>query len=292
MRDLLSARALGRDVIEELLGSARAYRAGGGRRHPDALVLLAFYEDSLRTRIGFDAAAARLGARTTTILAERRSAAMWAPERIEDAVRSVGPWCDVVCLRAGAQAMATRAADLLDAPVVNCGNGTDEHPTQALVDLFAIEDQLGRVDGLTLALVGDLDAMRSAHSLALALGAYERVKVRCVCPPGLELPSAYADGLDALEATDAMDVDDVDVLYVAGLPAETRIGVLSAERQADYRVTPEVVARMPEHARVLCPLPRVDEIDPRVDDLDAAGYFAQSANALWVRMAILDAVLG
>ncbi|MBE2318353.1 aspartate carbamoyltransferase [Solirubrobacter sp. CPCC 204708] len=285
MPGLLSAGELGRERLEALLAAAAGYRAGMGRRHPDAVVALAFYADSLRTRVGFDVAAARLGARTTTVHAERQGPAMWAPERLEDAVRSIGPWCDALCLRHPEASASRRAAAVSAAPVINCGNGDDEHPTQAVVDLFALQTLTGRLDGLRVAVVGDLHAMRSAHSLVLALAAFEDVFVRAIAPAGLELPAAYA-GEVRLEATTELRVDDVDVIYVAGLPAETRTGVLSREQQARYRITPEVA-----HATVLCPLPRVDEIDPAVDALPQAAYFEQSALGLYARMAVLDAVL-
>ncbi len=286
MPGLLSARELSRERLEGVLAAAARYREGEGRRHPDALVALAFFEDSLRTRVGFDAAAARLGARTTTVHAERQGPAMWAPERLEDAVRSIAPWCDVLCLRHPEASAPERAAAISPVPLINCGNGADEHPTQAVVDLFAIQTLLGRIDGVRVAIVGDLHAMRVAHSFALALGAFEGVFVRAIAPAGLELPAAYASRLPAFETTTELRVDDVDVVYVAGLPAKTRAGILTQEQQAKLRITAEVA-----HATILCPLPRVDEIDPAVDALAQAAYFEQSALGLYARMAVLDAAL-
>lgn len=292
MRDFLSARDLPRETIDALLTSARRYREGVGRRWPDAVVGLMFYEGSLRTRVGFEVAAARLQARTTTVIEPRRSEAMWGEEAVDDAVRSIGPSLDMLCLR---HPDSKRLADLTETPVINCGNGTDEHPTQALIDLFAIQELVGRLDGLRIGLVGDLEAMRSVHSLAFALASFPRTHVRCIGPEGLDLPEACVLALGAggavVEGTNAMDVRDLDVVYMAGLPAQTSKGILAQSEQAVFHMTPPVAASMRRGARVLCPLPRLDEIHRLVDELPVAGYFDQSELGLWVRMAVLDRAL-
>lgn len=296
MPGLLTAAGISRDRIERLVEAARDYRDGRGRRHPEALVGLVFFEDSLRTRVGFDAAAVRLRASTTTLLATKKTPAMGFPETLDDTVRSVGSWCDALCLRHPDADAVARAASLTTTPVINCGNGRDEHPTQALVDLFAIAEILGRVDGLRVGLVGDLDGMRAAHSLALVLSRFHELEVRCISPAGLGLPprftQALRDGGHRVAEVDALDVRDLDVLYVAGLPAPTRVGVLTPDQQARYRVTRAVAEQLPPHARILCPLPRLDEIATEVDELPQASYFRQSELAITMRMAILDEALG
>lgn len=295
MPGLLSAAQLPRERVEQLVERAREYRAGAGRMHPDAVVALAFFEESLRTRVGFDVAAARLHAHTTSVYGPRQSIAMWAPETLEDMVRSIGSWCEVFCLRHPDADAPARAAAATATPVINCGNGTDEHPTQALIDAFTLYELLGRIDGLRIALVGELDAMRAAHSLALVLAQFDGLHVRCIAPPSLALPphclKALVDGGHEVRQTTAMDVDGVDVIYVAGLPAETRAGVLSVAQQGEYHVTPAVAARLREGGCILCPLPRIDEIPAATDALAQAAYFQQSELSLWMRMAILDDLL-
>lgn len=292
MPHLLTASELSRDDIERLLASARAYRAGEGRRWSSAVVGLMFYEPSLRTRVGFEIAAARLGAHTTTVLEPRWSEAMWGTESAADALRSVAGGCDALCLR---HPEAVELAALTSTPTINCGNGQVEHPSQSLVDVFVIDELLGCVDGLHVALVGDLHAMRVAHSLSFVLARFDGMRVRCIGPPGLDLPepclAALRSGGAEVTSSQRMEVGDVDVVYVAGLPAVTRRGVLSAEAQALFHVTPAVVAGMKPQARVLCPMPRVDEIAPAVDGLQAAAYFAQGEMGIWIRMAILDEAL-
>ena len=292
MPGLLSASELDRPRIERLLASAGQYRRGGAARHPEAVVALAFFEDSLRTRVGFEAAAARLGARGLSVTAFKQTEAMGQPESLLDTVRSIDGWCDVLCLRHPDAAAVRAVGEVAHVPVINCGGGRDEHPTQALVDLFAIQELRGAIDGLTIGLLGDLHAMRTAHSLALALARFDRITVRCIGPAGLELPERFAEPLRAaghsLSVTTVMDVEGLDVLYVAGLPAHTRAGTLTASEQARFHVTCEVVRRMPADALVLSPLPRVDEIRPDVDSTPQAVYFRQSALGLNVRMAVLD----
>ncbi|MDQ8043086.1 MAG: hypothetical protein AAGC46_00350 [Solirubrobacteraceae bacterium] len=293
---LLSARDLTRTSIETLLASARSYEVGTGTRHEGAVVGLWFFEDSVRTRVGFDVAAARLGARTAALVATKRSDAMGYAESVEDAVRSVADWCDVACLRTGDPTLVGRLTGSLRCSIVNCGNGLDEHPSQAVADVFAIQRQVGAVDGLRIAIVGNLLESRTARSLALTLGSFDGVTIRSIAPRGLHLPAALHAELTrngvTVEETATLDVDDVDVVYVAGLPAGTPDGGrLAPEEQAALRITPAVVRSLQPQARILCPLPRLDEIERDVDDLDAAGYFEQSRTALFTRMAILDRAL-
>lgn len=242
--------------------------------------------------MGFEVAAARLGARTTTVLATKQSKEMWAAETWQDALRSVGGWCDVVCLRHGdLDAPAFAATALPGTVIVNCGNGSAEHPTQALIDAFALTEHLGTLDGRTITMVGDLDAMRSAHSLARLLAGFADVTIHCACPEGLELPERWAGGL-AIRRVDGLDLRGADAIYVAGMPAVTRVGTLSQEQQAVFRITAARLADVPDTVPVLCPLPRVDEIATDVDALPQAAYFVASRDALWMRMAILDEALG
>ena len=292
---LLAADQLTRRDVEALVESARALRTGHRVRHTDAVVGLLFFEPSVRTRVGFEVAATRLGAHSTVLAAVKQSAAMWSPETLHDTVRSIGPWLDVVCLRHPTTGSVAQAAELLDVPLINCGDGDGEHPTQALIDLFAIAELVGPIDRLRIGLVGDLHAMRSAHSLASALAVFEDVHLRCMAPSGLELPDGLLRRLrdrgHVVEERSDFDPRDLDIVYMAGLPAETRVGILQPEEQSALRMTVERAHQLGAATHVLCPLPRVDEIDPGVDELPQAAYFIQSEMAIWVRMAVLDHVL-
>lgn len=296
-RGLLSTADLKRSDILGLLDRARAIeQAPPEPLAPGRVVGLMFFEESVRTRVGFDVAAARLGVRTTLLERTKRTATMGSPERAVDAVRVVADWVDVLCIRHPDAALVLDfAARLPDTPTINCGNGDDEHPTQALIDLFAIQEQCGKLDGLRIGLVGNLLESRTAHSLLIALSRFDGVHVRAMAPRNLHMPARYLEHATtvAVEERDDLVLDDLDVVYVAGLQA----GVpgepdLTLDEQARFHITPARLSVAPPDLRVLCPLPRVDEIDPAVDDWPQAGYFEQSRRGATVRSAILERALG
>jgi aspartate carbamoyltransferase catalytic subunit len=289
-------RGLGRPEIDALLTRARhlanedATLSLAGR-----VVGLFFYDDSLRTRVGFEVATIRLGGHAFSTLGARHTAVMSQPESVHDAVRSVASWCDAICLRHPDVEAASEVARLVECPVINCGNGGDEHPTQSLIDLMAIQETSGGIDGVRIALVGDLDGMRVAHSLMMALGNYRGVHVRCISPPGLGMPRQYTEHFltreNTIEHLDRVELADIDVVYVAGLPRHTRVPVSDTTRTA-FWITGDTVRTLGPTVRVLCPLPRIDEIQPEVDATPNAVYFQQSSLGLPVRMAILEHVVG
>jgi aspartate carbamoyltransferase catalytic subunit len=295
VRNLLSARDLDRVTLDRILAGAADVGLGASGSPLDGRVIgLLFYTDSLRTRVGFEVAAAHLGARTVGVSGGRYTPVMSEPESVFDAVRSIAGWCDAICLRHPDPAAITALAAMVDVPLINCGNGTDEHPTQSLIDLFAISDQVGSIDNVRLAMVGDLDGMRSAHSLLIALGRYRDVFVRCISPPGLEMPEEYLAGFSAngnrVEHSHRAEYADVDVIYVAGLPRHAKVDVSQDSREA-LAITSDTLATLSAHTRILCPLPRIDEIRPDVDDTAHASYFRQSELGLAVRMAVLMEIL-
>ncbi len=291
MHGLLKAAELDRTRIDDLIGLAKELARQPRRRlTTHAVVGLMFFEDSLRTRVGFEAAAARLGMSTTNIHTHRHTEQMAVAETLQDTLRSVAPYFDAICLRHPDAGAFDGAVELVDTPVLNCGNGTDEHPTQALVDLFALDVLRGEIDGLRIALVGDLKHMRSAHSLLVALSCYERVVARCISPPELGVPSRYTqrfcDSGGRLEAGVELDLSDLDAVYIAGLPRTPQNGV-TIEQQDAYRIDARRVSELSREGLVLCPLPRVDEIAADVDMFAQAAYFRQSELGLGMRMALL-----
>lgn len=296
MPGLLKAAELDRTSIDELFGLAREL---AGRRRPrpaiPAVVGLMFFEDSLRTRVGFEAAAARLGVDTTNVHAQRHSEQMAVAETLGDTLRSVAPYLDAICLRHPDADAFDQAVELVETPVLNCGNGVDEHPTQALVDLLALDELRGEIEGVRIALVGDLKHMRSAHSLLVALGCFEGVVARCISPPELGVPSPFAQRFceagGRLEMSIALDLSDIDVIYVAGLPRTPQNGV-TIEQQDAYRIDAKRANELPRDGLILCPLPRVDEIAADVDAGARAAYFRQSELGLGMRMALLERALG
>lgn len=290
-RHLLSAADLTRSEVEHLVEVARD---PGELPVAPFIAGLFFFEESTRTRVGFEVATARLGGTSVAVTAPKQTGAMSAAEGWSDTIRSVGGYFDVLCVRHPSSDAVAIAARLADVPVINCGNSTDEHPTQALIDLLAMYDHLdGPPDGLRIALVGDLRNMRAAHSLLLMLALYRGVTVVAVCPEPLDAPVRFreaflASGNRYTTARRMGDATEVDLVYVAGFAPATAEGFWDESARSPFRVTSAMVRAMAPDVGIFCPLPRIDEIDADVDDLPAARYFRQSRMALGMRMAILD----
>jgi aspartate carbamoyltransferase catalytic subunit len=258
-----------------------------------------FYEPSTRTRLSFESAMLRLGGRAIGTDNAREFSSASKGETLEDTIRIVSGYADVIVLRHSEEGAARRAAAVSDVPVVNAGDGPGQHPTQALLDLYTIRDELGRVDGIRIAMVGDLANGRTVRSLAYLLGKYRDVEMRFVAPQPVGMREDIKRHLDEhgvrwSEETDLEAVlPEVDVVY------QTRI---QKERFADeaaylavkgvYRLDAAALRRLRPDAIVMHPLPRVDEIAPEVDADPRAAYFRQARNGVQIRMALLDMVLG
>jgi aspartate carbamoyltransferase len=204
----------------------------------------------------------------------------------------------VIVLRHPETGSATIAAAAADIPIINAGDGTGEHPTQALLDLFTIKEELGTLDDLHVAMVGDLRYGRTVHSLTQLLSRYD-VRFTFVSPEILRLPLDYMNqvkdaGKEARETYNVADViGKADVLYVTRVQKERFSDLVQYESVKDYyRITPDLMQQAKAKAIVMHPLPRVNEIDVRVDSDPRAAYFRQVKNGMYIRMALLAAVLG
>jgi aspartate carbamoyltransferase len=301
-KDILSVSQFGRDDLTYIFGVADEMRAMVERVGTFDLLkgkILAnlFYEPSTRTSSSFTSAMERLGGSVIPIN-EVRYSSVSKGESLPDTVRTLECYADVIVLRhpeVGASALAAKYARK---PIINAGDGIGEHPTQALLDLFTILEELGRIDGLTVTMLGDLKYGRTVHSLARLLSLYD-VRLSYVSPDILRMPpelveevrargipQAEHDGLEAvLPATD--------VLYVTRIQKERFEDLEIYERvKGMFVITPETMRRAKEHMIVMHPLPRVGEIDMEVDDDPRAAYFRQMEYGLYVRMALLAMVLG
>lgn len=264
----------------------------------EAILACLFYEPSTRTSASFIAAMERLGGSVIPITQGVQFSSVSKGESLPDTVRTLEQYADVIVLRhpeVGAAARAGRAATV---PVINAGDGTGEHPTQALLDLFTIREELGRIDGLKVAMVGDLRYGRTVHSLTRLLMQYD-VSLRYVSPEILRLPMSLMNqlidcGMEVRETHDVADViENADVLYVTRVQKERFSDPAQYEEVKDcYKITPEIMARAKPTMALMHPLPRVGEIDPSVDSDPRAAYFRQVRNGMFVRMALLAAVLG
>ena len=298
IRHLTRPEALDRALIEHLLARAATFEQGMAREAAPLsgrLLATVFYEPSTRTRFSFEAAMLRLGGQVMT--AENATGASSAAkgESLEDAIRVIGGYADGIVLRHPQMGAAERAARVAPVPVINAGDGPGNHPTQALLDLYTIEKELGRLDHLRIGLAGDLRNGRTVRSLALLLSRFPGNELVLISPPALRLGADVIAALNEAqqgmrETTDLGGaIADLDVLYQTRIQAERFESSEEYERHRGvYVLNPELMRRLPERAIVMHPLPRLDEIDPLVDADSRAAYFRQARNGLWVRMAVLD----
>ena len=256
-----------------------------------------FYEPSTRTSSSFTAAMERLGGSVIPIN-EVRYSSVSKGESLPDTVRTLEAYSDVIVLRHPETGAAATAAKYCRKPIINAGDGIGEHPTQALLDLFTIREELGRVDGLTVTMLGDLKYGRTVHSLSRLLALYG-VKLNYVSPDTLRMPPALAEELRArgISQTEQTGLDGVlpetDVLYVTRVQKERFENLDEYEAvKGVYVITPQTLSRAKERMIVMHPLPRVGEIAMEVDDDPRAAYFRQVEYGLYVRMALLAMVLG
>ncbi len=257
-----------------------------------------FYEPSTRTSASFIAAMERLGGGIIPITQGVQFSSVSKGETLADTIRTLEQYADVIVLRHPEIGSAQAAAEAASVPVINAGDGIGEHPTQALLDLFTIREELGRLDGLKVAMVGDLRYGRTVHSLTKLLLEYD-VSLRFVSPDILRLPLSLMNEvidrrMNVRETNDVADViENADVLYVTRIQKERFSDPKQYDEVKDcYTITPELMERAKEKMIVMHPLPRVGEIAPAVDSDPRAAYFRQVKNGMFVRMALLAAVLG
>lgn len=256
-----------------------------------------FYEPSTRTSSSFMAAMLRLGGQVIPINNVQYSS-VTKGESLPDTVRTLESYADIIVIRHPEVGSATTAAHYATKPIINAGDGVGEHPTQALLDLYTIVEALGAVGGLKVAMVGDLKFGRTVHSLTKLLINYP-VEFVFVSPDNLRMPQDVLDVVDANGHTyeqreDANDIiSDVDVLYVTRVQKERFTDLAEYDQVKErYVVDPQLMSRAKERMIVMHPLPRVNEISYAVDSDPRAAYFRQMRNGMYIRMALLAAVLG
>uniref|UniRef100_A0A0D9X5T0 Aspartate carbamoyltransferase n=1 Tax=Leersia perrieri TaxID=77586 RepID=A0A0D9X5T0_9ORYZ len=265
--DVIEAQQFDRGALTEIFEVAREMDAlergttcrGAGRSRVLEGYLMAtlFYEPSTRTRLSFEAAMRRLGGEVLTTENAREFSSAAKGETLEDTIRTVEGYSDIIVLRHFESGAARRAAATADIPVINAGDGPGQHPTQALLDVYTIEREIGTLDGIKLGLVGDLANGRTVRSLAYLIAKYQNIKIYFVSPDVVKMK---------------------------------RIDLYEAAR-GKYIVDKKVLDVLPKHAVIMHPLPRLDEITVDVDSDPRAAYFRQAKNGLYIRMALLKLLL-
>lgn len=256
-----------------------------------------FYEPSTRTSSSFIAAIQRLGGGFIPIN-EVKYSSVAKGESLPDTIRTLEAYADVIVLRHPETGAAALAAKYARKPIINAGDGIGEHPTQALLDLFTILEERGKIDGATVTMLGDLKYGRTVHSLARLLARYD-VKLNYVSPELLRMPAEVVDELNAhgVKQHQAEGLDEVlgdtDVLYVTRVQKERFANLDDYEAvKGSYVITPETMARAKQDMILMHPLPRVGEISEAVDSDPRAAYFRQVEYGMYVRMALLAMVMG
>lgn len=275
----------------------RALPRGADRLNGQILATI-FYEPSTRTRLSFESAMLRLGGGVISTENAKEFSSAIKGETVEDTIRIVESYADAIVIRHYEQGAAARAAAVASVPILNAGDGPGEHPTQALLDLYTMRHELGRIDGLKVALIGDLKYGRTARSLALLLRETRGAELIFVAPPTAPMGDDIRAALDQAKVSyrDEPDLEtalsEVDVAYQTRIQKE-RFGSEDDYKAAkgSYIIDAGMMQAMQPGAILLHPLPRVDEIATDVDRDPRAGYFRQAQNGVFVRMALLDLVL-
>ncbi len=303
INDVISVRDFNVDTIEKILNHANKMHEALNAKKPlenakGRLMATLFFEPSTRTRYSFETAIKRLGGDTWGF-SSTEGTSVKKGESFIDTIRMADQYVDIIVVRHPREGAARLAAKVAEVPVINGGDGGNQHPTQTLLDLFTIKHYKNDISKQHVALIGDLKHGRTTRSLFYALSMYG-AEITLVSPPGLQMsPELVEEVKEQFDVTpnmatelDPNQIDDPDVFYVIRIQVERFADPLEAKRlEAAYRITPELLSRFSKNLIVMHPLPRVNEIDPAVDALPQAVYFKQAGFGVPVRMALIDLLL-
>ena len=297
-RSIVSIRDFSRLEVEHVVRTALDVKAGKYHEAMAGKVLASlFFEPSTRTRLSFESAMVGMGGRVIGF-SDPGEASVKKGESIADTIRTVTGYCDVIVMRHSVEGAARLASEVSDVPVLNAGDGANQHPTQTFLDLVTMQEEFGRLEGLRVGMVGDLKYGRTVHSLPHALGQFG-ARLTFISPPSLRMPQHLLKDLDeqGCEYQELIDFTEVgsslDVLYVTRIQKERFGDFQEYERVAgSYRIGRKALELLGPQTRILHPLPRVDEIAPTVDSDPRALYFRQAHNGVPTRQALLALVTG
>ena len=297
--DIISIRDLSKDNLEEIYSKTNEImemKAEERREIARGKTLgYLFFEPSTRTRLSFQSAMALLGG-TSFGIADATSSSVQKGERLADTVRIMSGYTDAIVLRHSLDGSSKFAAEVSSKPIINAGSGTEEHPTQAIQDLYTIKKELGKIDGKNIGIVGDLKYGRTVYSLLYGLSNYD-VNVHLISPESLKIRSDSTYNLkENLSYTESENLDeyieDLDVLYVTRIQKERFPDEEEYVKvKGSYVIGQDVVNKMKDDSILLHPLPRIDEISTDVDSSKQAKYFQQAEYGKFTRAAILSLLL-
>ncbi len=301
-KDILHGNQFSRKDIDGIIKTASGFEKELKKK--DSLTLLKgkilatlFFEPSTRTRLSFEAAMQRLGGGVIG-LGSVESSSVAKGETLADTVRTISQYADAIVIRHPRTGSAKEAADAVPIPVINAGDGTGQHPTQALLDIYTIKKELGSLKNLTVSMVGDLKYGRTVHALAELLSLFE-ARLYFVSPHTLRMPEEITlrlkeKGIGVEETEDMLKAAGTsDLLYMTRIQKERFPDLSEYEKlKGSYVINQEFLKKLSKKITILHPLPRVDEISPEVDAYPGAAYFRQMRNGVFVRMALLAMIFG
>jgi len=298
-RDIISIEDFSQAEINHILYVTKTmepFAKTGSDMLKGKILATLFFEPSTRTRLSFETAMLKLGGNYIGF-AEPDITSARKGENLADTIRTVENYADVIALRHSLEGSAKMAAEFSKVPIINGGTGAQEHPTQALIDLYTMRKEKGKIEGLKVALVGDLRYGRTVHSLAYALALYN-VELYLVSPESLRMSKDVLETIkNKIPVTENANLEtiisQIDVLYVTRIQKERFPDKAEyAKVKGAYKIDLKTLKGAKKDMIILHPLPRVDEIAPEVDMTPQAKYFQQVWNGIVVRMALLSLVLG
>jgi len=292
MNHVLNAKQYTKEDLEEIFKIADDIKKDGEKYSKvldGKIVAVMFYEPSTRTRLSFETAVLKLGGKTITTENASSNSSGKKGETLEDTVKILQGYADAIVIRHSSETMPEQAASVATVPIFNAGAGKGQHPTQALLDIYTIREHRKTLDGVKVAILGDLVNGRTIHSLLNLVSLYENVEIYGLSKECFALPQQYIDmlkerGIEYKKCTSFDDIPkDVDVMYHTRIQNERFEGDLGKE---EFIINKEILDQFSENTIVLHPLPRNEEISVDIDDDPRAMYFKQAHNGLYVRMAL------
>jgi len=294
---LVSIADYSKAEILAILDSAADFEANPNRKTLDGKVIATlFFEPSTRTRLSFETAVVRLGG-SIIGFSDAATSSSSKGETLNDTIRMVSCYADAIVMRHPLEGAARYAAEVAPVPIINAGDGANQHPSQTLLDLYSILKTQGTLENLNICLVGDLKYGRTVHSLIMAMSHFHPT-FHFIAPDELKMPDEYKvfckrNNITYTESTELNDsFNDADILYMTRVQKERFQDLMEYERVKNvYTLKNSMLENTKSNLRILHPLPRVTEIDPDVDSNEKAYYFRQAQNGLYVRQAIVSKVL-
>ena len=297
-RDIISIHDFSKDELLYILKTAKSMEKNPNTNLlKDKILANLFFEPSTRTRLSFASAMEQLGGQvmgfaTSTMTSIKKGETLW------DTLKMIQAYADVIAIRHPLEGSARLAAESSSKPVINAGDGANQHPTQTLLDLYTIQKVKGKLDGLHVGMLGDLKYGRTVHSLVNALSHFKPT-FYFIAPPALQMPQTYLDELKenkikfVIESNLMKVSKKLDVLYATRIQKERFADPIEYEKyKGIYKLDTSLLKNIKKDLKIMHPLPRVDEIDKSLDETEHAVYFEQAANGIHVRKALLALVLG